>query len=335
MSFDATGKSSTSIKCLQFELWQDCNNCCEWCYLKDHRVLTTDKQKIHSIKEVIKDINSDSLNDFNAIGLIGGEFFQGQLKNSEVKSEFLNMIKVIENKLVLNEIKEFWITASLIDENQSDLIDILNLLNFDELDNDQRIILCTSYDTMGRFHTKEAEQTWFKNLKEIHSRFPKIILHTQSILTQDLIEKTIENPKLFDEILKYSMLDFKIPNYFRDKELAINGVKDYKSLLRDNAYKFPNKFFIKDHKTLLKFLPIYIEIFGKDKLKNLINYPSLRSHTLKIFSEDYILSNRWEYGEDRYQKCGHLLDGQCYLNSDRCMYCDIEKYIRNLDNIEK
>ena len=114
MSYDNTGKSSKSIKCLQFELWQDCDNCCEWCYLKDHRILTNNEQKIHNIQEVIKDINSDSLNDFNAIGLIGGEFFQGQMKNKEVKQAFLQMIQKINNKLMEDKIKEFWITASLI-----------------------------------------------------------------------------------------------------------------------------------------------------------------------------------------------------------------------------
>lgn len=333
MSYDNTGTSSRSIKCLQFELWQDCNNYCDFCYLKDHRILTTDEQKIHNIQEVIKDINSDSLNDFNAIGLIGGEFFQGQLQNPEVKSEFLNMIKIINDKLLSNKIKEFWITASLINPNQLDLVDILKVLDFDNFKDNQRVILCTSYDTMGRFHTPEAEQTWFNNIEAIYFFYPEITLHTQIILTQDLIEKTIENPHIFDRILEYSMLDFKIPNYFRDKELAINGIKNYPELIRNNIDKFPKKFFIEDNKTFLKFLPIYIKIFGKDKLKNLINYPSLRSHTLKIFSEDYTLSNRWDYNEDRYQPCGHLLDGQCYINSDRCMYCDIEKYIKNLENI--
>ena len=325
MSYDNTGKSSKSIKCLQFELWQDCDNCCEWCYLKDHRILTNDEQKIHNIQEVIKDINSDSLNDFNAIGLIGGEFFQGQMKNKEVKQAFLQMIQKINNKLAEDKIKEFWITASLIKEDQTDLIDVLKEV---KVKDDQRIILCTSFDTMGRFHTDKDKENWFNNLKYIAITFPYITLHTQTILTQDLIEKTIADSHIFDEILKYSMLDFKIPNYFRDKELAINGIKDYPSLIRNNVHKFPKKFFIEDNKTFLQFLPIYVKIFGKDKLVNLINYPSLRSHTLKIFSEDYTLSNRWEYTEDRYQPCGHLLDGQCYLNSDRCMYCDIEKFIR-------
>lgn len=332
MSYDNTGKSSRSIKCLQFELWQDCDNCCEWCYLKDHRILTTDEQKIHNIQEVIKDINSDSLKDFNAIGLIGGEFFQGQLTNLAVKAEFLKMIELINQKLISEEIREFWLTASLIKPNQLDLVDILKIFDFSKYKNNQRVILCTSFDTMGRFHTEEAKQTWINNLQAISVFFPEITLHTQTILTQDLIEKTIADPHIFDEILKYSMLDFKIPNYFRDKELAINGIKNYHELLQNNLHKFPSKFFIENRKVFLQFLPIYIKIFGKDKLKNLINYPSLRSHTLKIFSEDYTLSNRWDYGEDRYLSCGHLLDGQCYIDSDKCMYCDIEKFIEASEN---
>ena len=98
MSFDKTGNFSKAIKCLQFELWQDCDNCCDWCYLKDHRILTTDEQKLDNINKVIEDINSDSLNDFNAIGLIGGEFFQGQLNNPKVKEKFLDLIKVIKSE---------------------------------------------------------------------------------------------------------------------------------------------------------------------------------------------------------------------------------------------
>lgn len=328
MSFDTDGKSSKAIKCLQFELWQDCDNCCEWCYLKDHRILTNDEQKYNNIVKVIEDINSSSLNDFNAIGLIGGEFFQGQLNNSKVKEKFLDLIKLINEKFQLNKIKEFWLTASLIKSNQTDLLDVLKTVEFNE---NQRVILCTSFDTMGRFHSIEDEQNWFNNLHQIAQNFPKITIHTQAILTQDLIEKTITNPSMFDEILKYSMLDFKIPNYFRDKDLAINGIKDYPSLIRNNLHKFPKKFFIEDRKVFLQFLPIYVKIFGKDKLTNLINYPSLRSHTLKIFSEDYTLSNRWEYTEDRYQKCGHLLDGQCYIDSDKCMYCDIEKFMKTYE----
>lgn len=329
MSYDNTGKSSKSIKCLQFELWQDCDNCCSWCYLKDHRILTTDKQKIHNIQAVINDINSRLLNDFNAIGLIGGEFFQGQMKNLCVKSKFLQLIQEINHKFEKDQIKEFWLTASLIKEDQQDLIDILKVLKAKP---NQRIILCTSFDTMGRFHTDKDRVQWFNNLILMATTFPFITLHTQTILTQDLIEKTIADPHIFDMILKYSLLDFKIPNYFRDKELAINGIKDYPTLIRSNIQRFPKKFFIEDSRTFLQFLCIYVKIFGKAKLYDLINYPSLRSHTLKIFSEDYVLSNRWEYAENQYQSCGHLLDGQCYLNSDRCMYCDIEKFIETYED---
>ena len=109
-------------------------------------------------------------------------------------------------------------------------------------------------------------------------------------------------------------------------------IHEVKNVIAETTTIIPNKFFIEDNKTFLQFLPIYVKIFGKDKLKNLINYPSLRSHTLKVLNENYILSNRWDYGEDRYQSCGHLLDGQCYINSNRCMYCDIEKFIRTYED---
>ena len=38
---------------------------------------------------------------------------------------------------------------------------------------------------------------------------------------------------------------------------------------------------------------------------------------------------------DVYLPCGHLVDGLCYVNDDKhCIYCDIEKFIKNLENIE-
>lgn len=332
MSFGTKGKDAEQIKCLQFELWQDCDNLCDWCYLKTHRVLTDNFQKVDNINKAIASIINLDIREFNAIGLIGGEFFQGQLLDPLVKTAFYDLIRLINKRMLSKEIQEFWLTASLIKSNQTDLFESLSLLELDKYAPNQRVLICTSYDTLGRFHTKEAEQTWFKNLASLKKAFPKIVLHTQTILTQHLMESVLLNPKLFDNILMHSMLDFKIPNYFRDKDLAINGVSDFRELLCKNLYKFPKKFFIENRKILLQFLPIYVKIFGKDKLNNLINYPTLRSHTLQIFSEEYTLSNRWEYNSDRYLPCGHLIDGRCYIDSDRCMYCDIENFIRRYKN---
>jgi len=28
--------------------------------------------------------------------------------------------------------------------------------------------------------------------------------------------------------------------------------------------------------------------------------------------------------------CGHLIDGLCYLDSEKCIYCDIEKFLEML-----
>lgn len=318
--------NNIEIKCLQYELWQDCNNGCSFCYLNHNRVLTDDNQKALNISKVIDNIDSD-LDGFNAIGLIGGEFFQSQISHPLVKERWINLIDIIFSKLKENKIYEFWITASLLRKDITELYETLDRINFDELSDNQRILLCTSFDTLGRFHNESQKDVWFDNIHILKSKYPKLTLHTQIILTQDLIENVLKNGNIFEHILDVSMIDFKIPNYYRDKELAINGIKDYHQLLLDNIDKFPSKFFIEHRKDFLKFLPIYARIFGTNKLKNLINYPKMRSHTLKIFSENYELDNRWEYDESRYLPCGHLLDGKCYIDSDECMYCDIEKFI--------
>ncbi len=319
------------IKCLQYEIWQDCNNGCSFCYLNQNRIFTSDEQKIENINKIIDNLDND-ISDYNAVGLIGGEFFQGQLSNPAVKSNWLKLIQKINSELLSDKIYEFWITASLMKEDLSDLYDTLDIFDFSKLNENQRILLCTSYDTLGRFHSEEQEKTWKKNIHLLAKKYPELYIHTQIILSEDLIEKTIENPNIFDEILEVSPIDFKIPNYYRDKELAINGIKDYHQLLLDHINEFPKKFFIEHRNTFLQFLPVYAKIFGTAKLKNLINYPKMRSHTLKIFSENYELIDRWNYSEDRFSPCGHLLDGKCYIDSDKCMYCDIERFIETYED---
>ena len=61
----------------------------------------------------------------------------------------------------------------------------------------------------------------------------------------------------------------------------------------------------------------------------------MRSRNLTIFVENTNIEDRWNDTRDVYLPCGHLVDGLCYVNDDKhCIYCDIEKFIKNLENIE-
>jgi hypothetical protein len=60
--------------------------------LKESRVISSPEQQILNIKKV-KQIIEQEIQGYNAVGLAGGEFFQGQLKYC--KNEFFDLIKFI------------------------------------------------------------------------------------------------------------------------------------------------------------------------------------------------------------------------------------------------
>ena len=346
MSFSANSSSREAIQAIQFELWPDCNGHCKFCYLNGTKRVTTKKEKIENINSTIKTLkNPDLMRKYNAVGLIGGEFFAGQIKG--IETEFTALIDLLNSMLCLREIKEVWITSSLLfDHNDLDkTISILNRFNFDELAEDQRIILCTSYDTIGRFDFDigeetdsedevNAEQAWRNNLKALYNRFPKLTLHTQTILTEDVIEKLIENPDYFDFITRYSMLDFRYPSITRADCPTATVIEDYRSIMMSRLDKFPEHFFIEKRNKFLKCLKVLAEKYGLEKVKNLIHQPEMRSRRLIIYVEGAEIEDRWNDDRNVYLECGHLVDGLCYVDSDdKCIYCDIEKFIENQENI--
>ena len=126
--------------CRQFCLWTNCNNKCDFCYLKNVKLQNV-SEKLSAIAYVKEYVQNNT--DFNTIGLIGGEFFQGQLYGC--KTEFLDLIKTIADS---ENIKQVWISASLMNRKQDSLRKVMDLLHLKEL------YICTSYDIEGRFKMK-------------------------------------------------------------------------------------------------------------------------------------------------------------------------------------
>ena len=73
--------------------------------------------------------DSKSIREYSKIGLIGGEFFQGQLgnENSAVRYEFNSLIQLCDIKLTNGIIKNVWICASLLIGKQWDLWETLDI----------------------------------------------------------------------------------------------------------------------------------------------------------------------------------------------------------------
>lgn len=378
MSFSSDSSSRETIQAIQFELWPDCNSGCPFCYLNGTKRITKLNEKRKNIADCLNTLkNEELMKDYNAVGLIGGEFFQNQLK--DIESNWFQLLCYLKFLLETRKIKEVWIASSLINIKHV-YLDTISMLNEIQLNPDQRIMLCTSYDTIGRFdykfyvdkkdltdselekiarelksenseltiddfkeivfnnkrmHDSEKEQDWLNEIKHIKDKYKNITIHVQTILTQDVIDKLIENPNYFDFITDLGcMIDFRYPSITRADCPTATVIEDYRSLLLAKYKDFPEHFFIEDRAKFLRFLSVFAEKYGLEKVKNLIHQPEMRSRRLKIYVDNAEIEDRWNDTRDVYLECGHLVDGLCYINDDEhCIYCDIEKFIKNKENV--
>lgn len=331
MSFSSDGLSRNTIQAIQFELWPDCYTGCEYCYLKGTPRITTIKDKSKNIYQTVMDIiNPELMKDYNAVGLIGGEFFQGQLAG--VKTEWQDLIVTLSKLLDEEEIKEVWLATSLIFDDLADFKQTLDILTKYELKENQRITICTSYDTIGRFRNENCLDIWKRNMQWIKENYPQVSIHIQTILTQDTIEKLIDNINYFDNIATYDSIDFRYPSISRADCPTVTGIKDYRAKMLEKLHEFPKHFFIEDRNLFLRFLKVFYNKYGRLKVLNLIHQPEMRSRRLKIYIEGTEIEDRWNDTRDIYLPCGHLVDGLCYVNdSTHCIYCDIEKFIKRME----
>lgn len=367
MAFSTDGSSREAIQAIQFELWPDCKSGCPFCYLNGTKRVTSVAEKRKNIKDTIQTLNDKELmKDYNAVGLIGGDFFQGQLDG--ITTEWDQLINKLEDLLHTHQIKEVWIASSLIWAIEGDIIGTLSKLN-ENLEDDQRVTLCASYDTLGRFRyffdvdeaseediqevmqelncttieelkkallfNPESAQAWLDTIKFIQDNFSNIVIHVQIILTQDVIEKIIENPNYFDFLTNIGcIVDFRYPSITRADCPTATVIEDYRNLLMQKYQDFPPKFFIENRASFLRFLKIFADKYGLEKVRNLLHQPEMRSRRLKIYVDNAEIEDRWNDDRDRYLECGHLIDGLCYINDDiHCIYCDIERFLETQEGI--
>jgi sulfatase maturation enzyme AslB (radical SAM superfamily) len=101
------------LKSLQFELWEDCNSGCKFCYLGKYRD-TSPITKIKSLQSTIEKISDMSIyNNYNVLSYIGGEFFQGQLNDPTVRKLFFELIDKTAYLSDNNYLKQVWITTTM------------------------------------------------------------------------------------------------------------------------------------------------------------------------------------------------------------------------------
>ena len=321
------------VRCIQFELWHNCTNECEFCYLNGCRKVYTEKQKQTSMQKVLDILETDKVNGFNAVALIGGELFMGQQEDKNTRVIFQQLIKKMKSFLNKDQMKEIWLTSNLLTGNIQALSETLEILMKD-LPRYQRIMLCTSYDTQGRFHTKEAYNTWYNNLIKIHELFPRLCIHIQTICNQAFVDEWFENrDKFIDFIDKGFLMDFKPPATNAVDFIYHNtGREAYRVNLEKFAKTQSYKYLIDSREKFIEFWKSVAKTFpdGVQKLKD-FNSNHVKSECCYSVPWDEWFIDRWDNNKEN-APCGHCWDGYCYKDyPDKCGKCDVERLIKLME----
>jgi len=335
----------------QLEVWKECNGQCEFCYLSEEVKKISTEAKIHILNNTIDLLTNLDLNLYNSIGFIGGEFFQGQLHDPEVKALFKQVINIIIEKLRKREILQFWVTASLLTKDQTDLWETLDMFKEVQLDPTQSVWVCTSWDIKGRFIVPSMRENWENNLLRIHNDYEGIV-HTNVTLisTKWLCEAYLNDEFSFSEMRdKFNTTVFmKNPapinlQFDPNKPLVDMGreLRGYRNQVAVTEAKFPGMFPPRD-----LFLRTITKIIEQDLwlMPNVINVVKRADFLLRLDKETndfYMAEHRRKdklhevetISQNPVCKRGHNITYASYLDSERCMVCDRNKLYENLTGL--
>lgn len=312
------------MKKQQFELWTQCNNNCSYCYLGDKKFKNDKEEKLRNMQFAIDWMNNlENFKEYDNVSFIGGEFFQGQLNDPDVKAKWYEMLNILKERMEAGLVTSSWWSATLTIGDQQDLIDSLKL--FDGLaDSHNQIWVVTSYDTIGRFHSQKMLDDWKFNLKRIKQMFPWVFINTCMIITGDFCDKVV-NGEL--DLVKLSN-EFQ-SSLFLKPTYAINaiGVKcddTYMETKQKINARIPN--FYPRREQVLKLFE-YLKENNPEILDHTIEQ-KYRADNLYRNETDGSYSNKKRSRDNSKQDdlgintCGHSLGYRSYIDCDNCIVCD-------------
>jgi hypothetical protein len=309
-------------KTLQYELWQECDNHCTYCTLGRNNIKTPKELKLLAINNALKDIKGLTEGEVSTLGFIGGEFFQGQIDDTEVKNAFTNLLATSNKLLQDNVIKELWINATLTKNNDS-LYEILDNVITEK----DKLWILTSYDRIGRFHTLDHFKNWEDNISKIHELYPEIRINTTMIITGDFIRGYLEDEiDLHEFEYKYGTCVYlKTP--VKPDDLCDKTKEEINE-------KFKYSFFPREI-DFTKFLMKYREKEGIEAYTRLFSNELKAEELHKNYNDnvlrDITFTRNSEYKETldcdksvkdiEESKCGHSSIYKCFVDTDGCAIC--------------
>lgn len=300
---------------VQYGLWPNCCNNCDFC-LRLNRTFYTKEQQLFWIDRIKQNIKTiDWKNDFPyGISILGGEIYY--ITDSELQTAFLDLIDTIIEYVLLPsdnpDCKYSSVTNGIY--NPDFLFKVCDKIKAacgkDAFD------INFSYDLKHRYKNEHDRLLTIENINKFHERYDYQV-GVQMIMTKYVIDmiktKHFDIKKFLHEDVPGSILSFLYPHpihsgievpdfYFSRSELL--WMLQY---LKSNYYD------------------IYMSFINSTKNSGVFKYTGYRDRI--GFEDDIAQKPRLSDGKEILnEKCGHSTLYQCYTDADKCMLCDIKNF---------
>lgn len=315
---------NTITKMVQYSVWPNCNNNCDFCLRLNRKTYSTTEQ-IHLLKQIQKNIKYiDWKEEFSSgISLLGGEIYN--IIDKRVQQEFMQLIRtIIDNVLLTSQnttCKYSTVTNGIYDPAflYRVIDEIVSATDIKHID------INFSYDLKYRYKTDAARTLVLKNINEFHDRYDYNV-GVQMILTQHVIDcwksGQFDVNTFIDTCIPGNTLCFLYPH-------PVNSGK----VLTD--FMFKRSDFLKFIVYLKRESPrVYESFVSSCKNSSVFKYTGYINRNENVF-KDFFLSMFSEKFSIRQQPvlsdgkeienpvCGHSVLYKCYADSDRCVLCDL------------
>lgn len=303
---------------VQYSIWSNCCNNCDFCLRKERIPYSREKQLL-TLRRTRKNLDfvdwKDKFSD--GISLLGGELYY--IEDKELQDEFMLLIDdIIEKVLKVSpnpNVKYSTVTNGIY--NPEFLYRVIDRI-VDKV-GIQAVDLNFSYDMKYRYKNEERRKLVLKNINDFHQRY-NYKVGVQMILTQYVIDMwkrgEFDVNKFIDENIPGNTLCFLYPHPI---ETGLN-LTDFNFSRRD-LFDF------------LKYLKeanyfVYVSFMLSTMNSCSYKYTGLKNRTSLDFTEE----PKFTDGKEILTECGHSILYRCYTDSDKCLLCDLMAFDEEVFN---
>ena len=301
-------------KCVQYGVWANCPNKCDFCLLRQKEFYTVEQQLfwLDQIENNIKQL--DWANEFSGgISLLGGELYY--VKNEKVKAKFLHLIDVII-EYILKVSKDPVCRYSTVTNGlyePSFLFQVIDKIK--DSVGMEKVDVNFSYDFKYRFKNEAAERLCASNIRAFRDRY-NYKVGIQMILTQHVIDKwkagEFEPNKWIEQNFKDCQLAFLYPHKVRTGKVLPD-------------FRFKRLDLLEFTRYLKNECPsIYMSFIHSTRNSERFKYTGLVNRQTKHGRLKISEQPKLADGKEVKTECGHSKLYRCYADSDKCVLCDLE-----------